>query len=238
MQRFLIRGGNLWEDFFVEDRTFLNQLNKVLRIKVGDTFVFFDGEDDIDYVYEVKEILKNRVVFVFLEEKEKEGETHVVNIFQSLPNKLEKLEYILQKWVEVGVSNFYFFRSERSQKLTLSENKKTRLDKIMREAVEQSGRNTVPNIIFEENLDLDILEGANFFLHTKNNNSKNLNNISLKKNEIVNIFIGPEGGFSESEIEIFTEKKFTGLYLGKNILRSETAGVVTSFFLIQKFYTV
>lgn len=69
-----------------------------------------------------------------------------MSLFQALPNKLEKLEYIVQKGTEVGITNFYFFRSERSQKLLLSEAKKERLEKICIEAIEQSGRNIIPFI--------------------------------------------------------------------------------------------
>jgi RsmE family RNA methyltransferase len=56
-----------------------------------------------------------------------------------MPNKLEKLEYIIEKGVEVGVRKFVFFRSDRSQKLILSDAKKSRLIAIAREALEQCG---------------------------------------------------------------------------------------------------
>jgi RsmE family RNA methyltransferase len=59
-------------------------------------------------------------------------------LVQSLPNKLEKLEFILQKGVETGVDEFIFFHAERSQKLALLEKKKERMEQIVVEAVEQS----------------------------------------------------------------------------------------------------
>jgi 16S rRNA (uracil1498-N3)-methyltransferase len=62
-----------------------------------------------------------------------------VSLYQALPNKYEKIEYILQKGVEVGISKFVFFRSDRSQKLLLSPAKIERFAAIAREAVEQCG---------------------------------------------------------------------------------------------------
>lgn len=65
--------------------------------------------------------------------------TKKIALYQALPNKIEKIEYILQKGVEVGITKFIFFRSEYSQKLALSESKKLRFKTIVREAVEQCG---------------------------------------------------------------------------------------------------
>ena len=63
----------------------------------------------------------------------------MITLYQALPNKIEKIEYILQKGVEVGIGKFVFFRSDFSQKLSLSDTKKVRLIAIAREAVEQCG---------------------------------------------------------------------------------------------------
>ena len=63
----------------------------------------------------------------------------MITLYQALPNKIEKIEYILQKGVEVGIGKFVFFRSDFSQKLVLSDTKKVRLRAIVREAVEQCG---------------------------------------------------------------------------------------------------
>ena len=78
-----------------------------------------------------------------------------LNIIQAFPNKIEKIEYVLQKGTEIWVTGFYFFRSERSQKLNLSENKIERLERIITEATEQSGRSVIPKLIIEESLSLD-----------------------------------------------------------------------------------
>jgi len=78
------------------------------------------------------------------------------------------------------VTGFYFFRSERSQKLFLSENKIERLNKIIQEAVEQSGRTRIPELIIEDDISLkDFEDNENIFFHTESSSS-----ISLKKLKI------------------------------------------------------
>jgi len=100
-------------------------------------------------VYKIEEISKKEIVFSQQEilKKSSELEFELV-LFQALPNKLEKLEYIVQKCSEVGYAKIVFFQGERSQKLILSENKKQRLYKIMQEAIEQCGRNTLCDLVF------------------------------------------------------------------------------------------
>jgi len=78
---------------------------------------------------------------------------HLV-LFQSLPNKIDKIEEIIQKGTEIGYSEFNFFRAERSQELRLSPNKIERFEKIIKEASEQSQRNIVPKLNFLEKLDV------------------------------------------------------------------------------------
>ncbi len=213
----------------------LNQLNKVLRAKVWDEFIFFNWKDEIDYIFELKDLQKRDAFFVktWFIEKQNFSQKNI-NIVQATPNKIEKIEYLLQKWVEVWIINFLFFRSERSQKLNLSENKLERLKKIVIEAVEQSGRNDVPEIFFLENISLSDFENQeNIIFHTDSENSVELKNLKLDFDKSINLFVWPEWGFSEEEIELFEEKKFRKVYLWDNILRAETVWVVVGFYLNQ-----
>ena len=73
-----------------------------------------------------------------------------ITLCQALPNKYEKIEYILQKGVEIGIKKFVFFRSDRSQKLILSDGKKERFLLIAKEALEQCGGVIFPEILFVE----------------------------------------------------------------------------------------
>lgn len=235
MQRFYFE--NIKDYFFIEDKNFINQVLKVLRSQLWDKFIFFDGKKYTDFVFEISEIQKNKIFFKKLEEIDKNSEIDFeINIFSSIPNKLEKIEFIAQKWTEVWVSNFYFFKSQRSQKIFLNENKVDRIKKIIQEAAEQSNRNKIPNFQIIEKIDFEKLKKEkNIFLHTKDENSLKLKEIKAKSWEKINIFIGPEWWFSDEEIEIFQKNNFQKIFLWNRILRTETVGFTVAFFIIQNF---
>ena len=235
MQRFYFE--NIKDYFFIEDKNFINQVLKVLRSQLWDKFIFFDGKKHTDFVFEISEIQKNKIFFKKLEEIDKSSEIGFeINLFSSIPNKLEKIEFIAQKWTEVWVSNFYFFKSQRSQKIFLNENKVDRIKKIIQEAAEQSNRNKIPNFQIIEKIDLEKLKKEkNIFLHTKDENSIKLSEIKAKSWEKINIFIGPEWWFSDEEIEIFQKNNFQKIFLWNRILRTETVGFTVAFFIIQNF---
>lgn len=69
-----------------------------------------------------------------------------------MPNKYEKIEYILQKGVEIGITRFVFFRSDRSQKLLITPAKIERFESIAREALEQCGGVVMPEIVWNEKI--------------------------------------------------------------------------------------
>lgn len=236
MQRFYFE--NLEDEdeaITLKNSNLLNQLNKVLRAKIWEKFIFFNGKNFIDYIFELKNIEKREAFFVktWFIEKENFIEKNI-NLVQSIPNKLEKIEFILQKWVEVWITNFLFFRSERSAKLNLTENKKERLKKIIIEAVEQSGRNDLPEMFFIDDISLeDFKDWENVFFHTNSQKSQKLKDLKLDFSKNINLFVWPEWGFSEDEIKIFEENNFKKIYLWKNILRTETTWVVVWFYLIQ-----
>ena len=235
MQRFYFE--NIKNYFFIEDKNFINQVLKVLRSQLWDKFIFFDGKKYTDFVFEISEIQKNKIFFKKLEEIDKNSEIDFeINLFSSIPNKLEKIEFIAQKWTEVWVSNFYFFKSQRSQKKFLNENKVDRIKKIIQEASEQSNRNKIPNFQIIEKIDFEKLKKEkNIFLHTKDENSIKLSEIKAKSWEKINIFIGPEWWFSDEEIEIFQKNNFQKIFLWNRILRTETVGFTVAFFIIQNF---
>lgn len=232
MQRFY--KPNLEKKFFIDDREFKNQVLKVLRWKINDDFIFFDWKNDKDFVYKLYDIQKDKLFFEKISEIEKKSEINFeLNLFASLPNKIEKIEFIAQKATEIWVTNIYFWKSERSQKIFLNENKIERIKKIILEAVEQSGRNKIPEFKIFEKIDLEKIEWKNIFLHTKNENSKNLKDINFSGK--INIFTWPEWWFSDQEVKFFEEKNWERIYLWDRILRTETAGISTSFFIIQNF---
>lgn len=233
MQRFY--KNNLEDKFFIDDKGFINQILKVLRSKIWEKFIFFDWKIQKDFIYELKKIEKNKLFFEKIDEIDKKSEIDFeINLYSALPNKIEKIEFVAQKATEMWVSNFYFWKSKRSQQIFLNEKKIDRIKKIIEEATEQSWRNKIPNFEILEKIDFEKIKNyKNIFFHTKDKNYKELKN--LKKSGKINVFIWPEWGFEESEISVFEKNNFIKIYLWDRILRTETASIWAIFFIIQNF---
>ncbi|MBW7954936.1 16S rRNA (uracil(1498)-N(3))-methyltransferase [Candidatus Gracilibacteria bacterium] len=235
MQRFYLNTDILGiNEFILKDEEIIYQLSKVLRAKKGEKIIFFDGINLTDFIYEINLIEKKSIILNFVSKINKENIKKDLNLYQALPNKLDKIEEIIQKGTEIGYNNFYFYKSNRSQNIQLSPNKLVRLEKIIKEATEQSNRNTIPKIIFLTKLDLINIIGENIFFHTNLDNSKKLSELSLNFTKKINIFVGPEGGFDEKENEIFLKNKFIKINLGNNILRTENTPIVVGFYILNK----
>ncbi len=147
-----------------------------------------------------------------------------------------KMEFVFQKCTELGVSTFTPINCERSNFHQFNQNKLNRWKKIIIEASEQSRRDIVPELFNPTSFSQAInnCNGAGIIAWENELNNgikdvlKNLKTQKLLKNSPINVFIGPEGGFTKAEIEQSYEKEFESVSLGKRILRSETAGIVIS----------
>lgn len=117
-----------------------------MRMREGDVCILFSG-NKIDYEYRVDDIQKRSLTLSYVGEKENPYDPLLsLTVYQSLPNKWEKSEFIVQKTTEIGVSHIVFFPSDRSQVHDIPDKKLERLHKIAIEASEQSGRPTPPTI--------------------------------------------------------------------------------------------
>ena len=236
MQRFYFPDLEKSDDSItIKNKELINQLTKVLRVNIWEKLSFFNWTDNLNFIFEIISIDKREVYLEKLEDKENKSEIEFdLNIFAALPNKLEKIEYTIKKAVEVWVSWFYFFRSERSQKLNLSENKISRLNKIIIEAVEQSGRSRIPELIIDDNINIeDFKDNQNLYFHTNLEDSKLLKEVNFEYDKWINLFVWPEWGFSDNEIDIFSNLWFNKISLWNRILRTETVWEVSSFYIIQ-----
>ncbi len=118
-----------------------NQFHQILRVfrsKIGDSIIFFEiGGNDIVYgitcINKKEVILKQKNVIKKILKKENE-----IKLFQAYPNKISTMEFIVQKMVELGISEILFFPSERSQIKNIPAPKKSRLEAIALESLEQS----------------------------------------------------------------------------------------------------
>lgn len=236
MQRFYLPTSHLGNtELILQDEEIIYQLSKVLRSKTWDEVIFYDWEKNIDFTYKISVIEKRSIIFQFQKQIQKSSENLNLVLFQSLPNKIDKIEEIIQKWTEVWYSEFNFFRAERSQDLRLSPNKLERFEKIIKEASEQSGRNIIPKLIFLEKLDFEKISWEKLFFHTDVKKSQKLSELNIDTNQNINIFVWPEWWFSSRENEIFEKNNFKKVYLWNNILRTENAPVVVGFSILQRF---
>ena len=147
-------------------------------------------------------------------------------LFLSLIKK-DNFELVVQKATELGVHAIVPILGEHSEKKGLNEE---RLHKIAIEASEQCGRGDIPHLCpittLKEALETTSDTTSTFVLQMGglSFSDKKLQDI-LKKSSSINIFIGPEGGWSENEIETFKHKKLSFVSLGDTVLRAETAGI-------------
>lgn len=222
------------ESIFLRDEN-LKHIN-VLRYKVGDEIVVCTG-DGIDIKCEINNFSKDKVELKILEKMESESESKFkIYLFQGLP-KNDKMEFIIQKAVELGVYEIIPVITEFCQ---VKVNEKTakkieRWQKICESAAKQSGRGIIPKIreplYFNEAVKLMESLDESYVAYEKelDNDSSMFTNKNI---ESAGIFIGAEGGFSLSEIEECISRKIMPISLGKRILRTETASITALSILL------
>ena len=217
----------------------VKHIYKVLRISEGEK-VTLNNCEGVEYLGRVKSVSKQEVLIEILEKLESNNESNVkIYLFQGLP-KSQKMDLIVQKGTELGITEFIPTITHRVDVKLKGEFKKLdRLNRIALEAAKQSKRSIIPKVsepidfneVLEKINSLDLLivpyENANNFgIKTLINELRKENNIDNIKN--IGIFVGPEGGIEEDEIERLKDKGAHIVTLGKRILRTETAGFVAT----------
>ena len=145
--------------------------------------------------------------------------------------KGDKIDLVLQKATELGVKKVALIESERTvvnYEGKDVDKKLARFSKIMKEASEQSHRIIVPELlgIYNlKNLPKEVFSDINYVAYEKDANDISGAFQGLEKGKSISVLIGPEGGFSEQEINRLTEEGFIRTSLGKRILRAETAAI-------------
>ena len=215
-----------------------HHISRSLRMAAGESITVCDMQK-FEYECSLSEFLPDRVIAQILSEKKCDTEPPFeARLYQALP-KGDKLDTVIQKAVECGVSSITTFISERciAKEKGDEENKLRRRNKISLEAAKQSGRGLVPEVretvSFSQMLceagDADIklfcYEGdGTVSLHRLLSEEKA--RLSCEKSSSIpkiSILIGSEGGFSLAEVERAKAVGFTPVGLGKRILRTETA---------------
>ncbi len=203
-------------------------ITKVMRMDVNDKIeVVYNHKLYISKIIELEPLVKVQAIEEIIEDNVL---SYDVTIVQSLV-KEQKMDYIIQKLTELGVSKIIPYEASHSViKLDNKKEKKIlRWQTIVKEASEQSKRNNIPvidNVINLSNLvklsDYDIK-----FLCTVNETSQNLKKVlsNISSSAKMLFVIGPEGGFTKEEEQILTNNGFISVSLGNSVLRTETASV-------------
>ena len=210
-------------------------MKNVLRMRSGEAFTAAD-ENGIFYRCEVEELDKQQVTAKILWKEEGSSElSSRIYLFQGLP-KSDKMELIIQKAVELGAYQIVPVATRRAiVKLDAKKeaSKLKRWQAIAEGAAKQSGRMLIPEIsevkTYKEALQMAKQLDVNVIPYECAKGMAGTREIfqSIKPGMSVGIFIGPEGGFEESEVEMAKELGITPVTLGKRILRTETAGLTT-----------
>ena len=214
----------------------VNHIKNVLRMKIGEEIAVSNGMDKKDYRCGIVDFTEDSVIceLRFIKDDGLELPSQVY-LFQGLP-KADKMELIVQKAVELGVHQIIPMATKRAiVKLDekKAKNKIERWQGIAEAAAKQSKRRVIPQIsqvmsmkeavALAKDMDVKIIpyELAEGMAETK----KIIENI--RPGQSVAIFIGPEGGFEDNEIQAALENGIQPITLGKRILRTETAGFTT-----------
>lgn len=204
----------------IDDQGLIHQLRNVFRYGVGDMVVLFDGNGN-DYICEIISLDKKEAEVKITEKKKGITPDKEVWLFFSLIKK-DNAELILQKCTELGVSNFVPIISERSEKKDLNIE---RARKILIEASEQCGRSDIPKLHEVSSLS-EVIEKYSKKINLIAFDSSGTQNSKLKtENFPVGLLVGPEGGFTDDELEIFKQNNIPVYSLGKLTLRAETAAI-------------
>lgn len=208
----------------------VKHIAKVMRHSEGDDVYITDGEGNI-YNSIIKSITKNKIVAEYNKIYKQENSLQNITFYIPVLKSHDRLEFALEKCVELGITKFMLFDAAKGYKRGL---KLDRLKKILLAAMKQSLRSYKPTItyineltnIIEKNLNVNVFDQRatqSFFDYL----SKNKKVVTTEKN---NSFIfGPESGLTKNELDHF--KGHTSYKLTNNRLRSETA-IITAASLI------
>jgi len=222
---------------------FVHQIARVLKLKAGEEIVVWNG-DGHDYVFGIEKVSAKDICGRVARVEKNDRESAVSVTLYCAILKRENFELVCQKATEVGVSMIVPLLTERTVKTNINNE---RLKKIIKEATEQSGRACIPALCdtmsFAEALEQAQTSDANYFFDTAadviSNEMRNPDAVSRKRRdpsaqglgmtEKVNIFIGPEGGWSDAERDGAQKAGLEFRSLGSLTLRAETAAIVASY---------
>ena len=210
----------------IADPGIVNQIVRVLRLGVGDRLIISDGAG-MECVCEIAERHKDRLVVSIIERRTNATEPAVASVLYCAILKRENFELVVQKATEIGITEIVPLITERTVKLDIKED---RLQKIIMEAAEQSGRGRLPLLHAP-------MQFADALADTKRNaitlffdlSDTAIDSVNLHEAQSRGVFIGPEGGWTEKEVAAARATGCAIVSFGALTLRAETAAIIASY---------
>lgn len=236
MSKFFVENNQVNNDIINIIGDDVNHIKNVLRYNISDNIEICANTKN--YLCEIVEINKDKVICKILQEMDAASESNVnIAIFQGLP-KADKMELIIQKGTELGVSEFVPVKFDRCiVKLTGKDEEKKieRWQKIAEVAAKQSGRDIIPKINKINNIEnvCNLIKKYDIVLVAYENEDntflkQELIKLKEKDNYNIGVVIGPEGGITEEEINALRKNGAIIVTLGRRILRTETVCLAIS----------
>lgn len=235
MQKFFVETKQIENDKITIIGEDVKHITSVLRMKIGENVQVGNKQTHESYIAKIIQMNLDSVIVGITQKIEKTTESNVqIDLYQGLP-KADKMELIIQKTTEIGVSNIIpvdMVRCVVKLEEKEAKKKKERWQKIAMSAAQQSKRDKIPTIENKINLKqiIEKIKEYDCFLvayeeETQTTLKQILQPMKQKENYQIGILIGPEGGIDSKEIALLKENGATMVTLGKRILRCETAPI-------------
>ncbi len=196
---------------------------RVLRMKMGDTLSITDGLGTF-YQAKITNPDPRKCTIEVFEKREVRKKEHTIHIAIAPPKNSDRIEWFVEKAVEIGIDEVSFFYSQNSERKNIN---LERIEKIAVSALKQSQQAWLPKLnslrTFKEVT--SAMAEQRFIAYVDSANTAQLKSRALPKKGYL-ILIGPEGDFSKEELTMAIECGFEKVSLGANRLRTETAGLV------------
>ncbi len=219
---------------WLHDSRLLHQWLRVLRFNVGREVVLFNGQG-LDKLYRINKLTADEAGLESITQLTPKTPKRDVYLLWSLIKK-DKNDWVLQKCTELGVSHFLPITSERTEKTGFDVE---RAERIVIEAAEQCGRSDIPHVRAPLQLHTAITElKPKLQLLVAEQSSDQAQShpqqpeLTTEDKPSVGVFIGPEGGWTEAELEFFDHEGLERLNLHNFTLRAETAAVAAVHLLL------
>lgn len=234
MHRFYVNPNQIQGEVVTITGSDVNHIKNVLRMKQGEAIVICNGQGKDCYCI-ISKVSEGEIIANVNSEKDTGTELKTrITLFQGIPKK-DKMELIIQKAVELGVHEIVPVMTKRVvvklEDKKKEEKKLERWQAIAEEAAKQSRRGMIPMVkpvlSYKEAIANAKQMGLGLIPYENATGMQNTRDImnNVGQYNTIGVFIGPEGGFEETEVEHAIQNQICPITLGKRILRTETAGL-------------